>query len=241
MSTLLGIEVLKLRTVRSPWLLLVAAQVAVVIGVTGFLLNNSLADAASAAGAAGHAGLVALFPLVLGILAMAGEHRHRTITDTYLSTPRRGRVVAAKAAVYTLVGLGFGVAGAVTALAEIAIWYATAGATLQLDGALWRTLIGAALWNAAFAAIGVAVGGLVRNLAGAIAGALVWIAVVEGLVGQLLGDGAHWLPFAAATALGRVPMGQSDLSQPVAMAVLVGYAALLGAAATAVTVRRDVA
>ncbi len=240
MSALPSIEVLKLRTVRSPWLLLAAAQVAVLIGVTGFLLNNTLTDPAAPAGAAGHAGLVALFPLVLGITAVAGEHRHRTITDTYLSTPRRGQVVAAKTAVYTLVGLGFGVVAGMVALIEIVSWYVATGTTLHLDGALWRTVVGAVLWNGAFAAVGVAVGALLRNLAGAIAAALVWIAVVEGLVGQLIG-GSDWLPFGAATALGRLPTGLSDLSQPAAMAVLAGYAAVFGVAATAVTVRRDVA
>jgi ABC-2 type transport system permease protein len=241
MNGLISVELIKLRTMRSPWLLLATAAAAVLIGAAGYLTSNGLTAAETPARAVGHAGLVALFPLVLGIMAVAGEHRHRTITDTYLSTPGRARVLATKTAVYTLMGLGFGIVAAAVASAEIGIWYAANGSTLHLDSEFWRTAAGAVGWNAAFAAIGVALGALLRNLAGAIAAALVWIAVIEGLVGQLLGDAKQWLPFAAATALGRAPMGLSGLSQWTALAVLVGYAGLLGALATALTVRRDVA
>jgi hypothetical protein len=73
-----------------------------------------------------------LLTLVFGITAVAGEYRHKTITDTYLATPRRGRVIAAKFTVYAAVGAVFGL--------------------------LWRTLAGGVACNAAFAAIGVSLG-----------------------------------------------------------------------------------
>ncbi len=202
---MLANEVLKLRTIRSPLLLLAAAQLVIVAGVSGLIINrDDVRSPDLASGAVAHVGLVSLFSLVLGILAVAGEYRHRTITDTYLATPNRLRVVVAKLSVYTIMGLGF-------------------------------------VWNGAFAAIGVGVGALIRNLAGAVAGALAWLAVVEGIIGQLVGDGKRWLPFNAGTALGRLPNVDGSLPQWGAGLLLLGYAVAIAGLALAVSIRRDVA
>ena len=45
--------------------------------------------------------------LILGIIGMTQEYRHRTATPTFLTEPRRGRVVVAKLLAYALVAVPF--------------------------------------------------------------------------------------------------------------------------------------
>ena len=236
-------EFLKLRTVRTPLLLLAAAQLVVLAGVSGLFISGAdLNDPATPLRAIGHSGLVSMFSLVLGIIGVAGEYRHKTITDTYLGTPRRGRVITAKLATYAIAGAVFGLVSALVAFAATAIWLAGKGSSLDLsDRAVWRTLIGCVIWNACFAAIGVGLGALVRNLVGAVAVALAWIALVEGIVGQLVGDFDRWLPFNSGLALEDVPTPSVDLlPQWGGGLVLAAYALLFALLAVSTTVRRDV-
>jgi len=245
MGKLIHLELYKLRTVRAPLVLLGLSQLLIVGGVTGLVLSSdSLRTDDAAPGALAHAGLASLFTLVLGIMAVAGEYRYGTITDTFLSTPRRSRVIGAKVVAYALVGAGFAVVNAVTAVVATRVWWAMKDVPLDLgDAELWRTIAGCAAWNVAFAVVGVGVGALVRNLTAAIAAALAWIALVEGIVGQLVGDLARWLPFATGSALGDLPGRAGELgpvSQVAAASALAGYAALFAVLAIATTMRRDV-
>lgn len=237
-------ELLKLRTVRMPALLAAASMALALAGVAGAMSQDpDLADPATVRAALAHVGLVSVFALVLGTLAVSGEHRHRTIGDTYLSTPRRERVLAAKLAVNLVAGAALGVAGAVAGLTATAIWFAALGGSLDLwSEPVLRSTLGGIAWCAAFAALGVSVGALVRNTTAALTAALAWVALIEGVVGQVLGDLARWLPFRSGGALGNLPpLGAGDdLSQGVAALALTGYAAVLAVVAGWATVSRDV-
>ncbi len=245
MLPLIRSEFRKLSTVRGPWLLLAAGPLLVVAGVTGLVQSGgNVHEPATQGKALAHVALAALFTLVFGIVAVAGEYRHGTVTDTFLSTPDRGRVVAAKLAVYGATGAVAGLVSAAAAVAVTAGWWAAKGGSFQLSAAgSLRILIGGVAVNVAFAAIGVGVGALVRNLAAAIAAALAWIALVEGIAGQLVGAGlARWLPFSASEALGRADMigAARLLPQWGGGLVLAGYAIAFAAAAMVTTLRRDV-
>ena len=148
-------EMLKLRTVRSTYYLLLIAQAIIVVGVSGAFASGNAPDDVVVVRGVAHVGLTSLFALVLGVLSMAGEYRHRTITDTFLSSPRRGSVVAAKLGVASTLGVLFGIAGSFTALASSWIWAVLKDIPFTWSSApLWQTLAGAVVWNALFAAIG---------------------------------------------------------------------------------------
>jgi ABC-2 type transport system permease protein len=248
MHTLIRTEVLKLRTVRSPWLLLGGVPLLVIAGISGLVTSNpgSLSDPATQSKALAHVGVAALFTLAFGILAVAGEYRHKTITDSYLTTPGRAPVVGAKLIVYAAFGALAGAAASIVGIAVAAAWWSAKGVSFDWgNSAMWTTIGGGIAANAAFAAIGVGVGALIRNLVGAIAIALAWVAVVEGIVGQLVGNLARWLPFSASQALGAgsgkgMVAAQQLLPRWGGGAMLAAYTAIFAIAALATSVRRDV-
>jgi ABC-2 type transport system permease protein len=245
MRTLIRAEALKLRTVRGPWLVLGAGPLLVIAGISGLVVSGTdLRDPGTQAKALAHVGLTAIFALAFGVLAVAGEYRHKTITDTYLSTPGRGRVVGVKLVVYAFFGALAALVSTLVALGVTAAWWSGKGVSFSWDeGAMWAAIGGGIAWNAAFAAIGVGLGALVRNLTGAIAAALAWIALIEGIVGQLIGNLARWLPFYAGQALGSGGKGMLPEALPRwgAALVLAAYTAVFAVAAVATSVRRDVA
>jgi ABC-2 type transport system permease protein len=245
MLSLIRSEFRKLATVRGPWLLLAAGPLIVVAGITGLVVSGgNVHDPALAGQAYAHVGLAAICTLIFGVLAVAGEYRHATITDTYLSAPRRGRVVTAKLAVYGLTGAAAGLVSCLTAIGVTAAWWTAKGGTFHLPAAgAWPTLGGGVAANLGFAVIGVGIGSLVRNPAAAIAAALAWIALVEGIAGQLLGPAvARWLPLAASESLDRASLTATAglLPQWGGGLVLLGYAGAFAGTAVITTLRRDV-
>jgi ABC-2 type transport system permease protein len=188
--------------------------------------------------------LGALFGALLGALSVTSEIRHGTIRPTFLVTPWRGRVIAAKVSASTLIAAVFGlVAGGVAAGAGSAALVAR-GIDIDLNAGdyvllLTGTAAAAALW----AAIGVGVGAIVRNQVPTLVGICAWLLFVEGLlVGDVTGitDVGRFAPGAAAAAISGQDPG-TLLAPAVGLALLALYAfaaTLFGSLATS---RRDVA
>jgi ABC-2 type transport system permease protein len=247
MKRLIEIESLKLRTT---WGIYVS------LGITAFLTLVSVVTNIELAGKSGApalgtvdnvsktlsvAAVSSTVMLIMGILLMAGEYRHRTILGTYLGEPRRGRVVAAK---LVAVGLLGAVVGAVTfglALGEAIPLYAAKGIhDLPVDvPQMW---VGAILTSACYGLLGVALGALTRNTVGAIVGGLIWTQVVEVVILQpLVPSLAKWLPTGAGVALTSAGKDVAHLLPPgVAALVLLGWAAVMSVLAARFTVSREI-
>ena len=187
--------------------------------------------------------LGALFGALLGALSMTGEIRHGTIRPTFLVTPWRRRVVAAKVWVSMLIGAGFGLAaGAVAAVTGTAA-LRVRGIDVQLDAGDYALLLaGGAAAAALWAAIGVGVGAVLRNQVPTLVGLCAWLLFVEGLlVGDVadIGDVGRFAPGAAAAAIsGQDP--DTLLAPALGLVLLALYAAAAAVAGALATSRRDV-
>jgi ABC-2 type transport system permease protein len=187
--------------------------------------------------------LGALFAALLGALSVTSEFRHGTIRPTFLVTPRRGRVVAAKVWASMVIGCGFGLAASALATAVGAAALRARGIDVQLDGGDYALLVAggagaAALW----AAIGVGLGAILRNQVPTLVGICAWLLFVEGLLVGDVADIADVGRFAPG-ALGEAISGQEPdtlLAPAVAAVLLFLYAVGLGVAGSLAITRRDV-
>ena len=246
MTRLFASELLKMRTIRTPWGFAVAA-----VGLGGLL-------------AAGHIGsppkegrlasdyqfdlfLSAAFPavvlaLLLGILLFTNEFRHGTISRTLLVTPRRPTLVALKLMVGAAAGVGLALLAVATAAVIAVIWLGIIDVPLQIGDeadAVWRSLLAAALVGA----LGAAVGGVVHSQVGALVGTLVWLFVAEPIIWVILGlvhigGVADYLP--AVTVLSILDTHGQNLSFAATAGMAVVWIAVASALAVIRTSRRDI-
>jgi ABC-2 type transport system permease protein len=243
MIDLVAAEWLKLRTTRLLYGSVPAAVALSFAAVAGAVLSaDSAAELESTTGirdTLSVTGTGAILVLVVGIIISAGEYRHGTAADTFLTTPRRHEVAAAKLTLGAAVGLAAGVISSLACLGIASLLYNLEGATFPLgDGEVWAILAGTLGYTTLFAIIGVALGVLIRNQVLAISAALAWLAVIEHTLVTLAPDIGRWLPVAAGQAVVRTNL--DDLLSPLAgAAVLTGYAAVITAAGIRVAATRD--
>jgi hypothetical protein len=180
-----------------------------------------------------------LFAGLAGAIAITAEIRYGTIRPTFLVTPRRSPVIAAKLAISALAGIVFGLLAEALMSGAATVGLAARGIDNQLTGGDYLQLLaGGAAAAALWAAIGVGVGALVRNQVGAVVGLCAWMFLVESVSEGFVPDAARLLP----GGLGLALAGNSDeLSAAVGALLLVLYAAAASAAGWLETVRRDIA
>ncbi len=164
-ARLVGLEIRKSLSTRSGRLMATAAVVLPAAGVGASIVLNhppaSVTDMLTVLGT-----LVAMLTLAVGVLATAGEWTHRTVQTTFLTVPRRHRVLIAKYAGMTLFGAAIStlVAASTAAVAAVA---AGSGFSWDGAGAAVATTIGV---GAAMTVIGAGIGAAVANAPAALTG-----------------------------------------------------------------------
>jgi ABC-2 type transport system permease protein len=246
-SQLVRAELLKVRTTRGWWVYLILIVLLVGLAVAGDVGSN--ADLRSQqefqVGLVEAAAFGAVLALILAITMVTTEFRHGTITPTFLAAPSRERVLASKALAGTLVFLFFGALSLAVVAAVALPWLTITGDEIHLlEGEVAtraaETLLSVVLWGL----MGIAIGSVVHSQVAALVGTLVWIFVVEnllvGLLGLLDGEGVTaYLPFRVLDAADGTG-GDNLISYWPAVAVSLGWIALIGAAGVWRTSRRDI-
>ncbi|RWZ53251.1 ABC transporter permease [Labedella phragmitis] len=194
-----------------------------------------------------------VFPVLLGALAVTGEVRHQTLTPTFLATPRRGLVLAAKLVVLLGFGALFGIIGLVASVGG----GAGALALFDIDTELgstdtWAMFARVVLAMALWAAVGIGLGSVVTNQVAVIVIVIAFTQFVEpvlrsvGALAEWIADIVRFLPGAASDALvgtsvfGMMAPGQESLDWWVGALVLTAIAAALTIIGALTTWRRDV-
>lgn len=240
MKPLLLGELVKLRTTRTFAALVGSAVVLslLVVILTG-LLNDHFAD--QDLRQMFTANFSGFFILLLGVIGMAGEWRHKTIAGTILAAPDRIRLLVAKLLSYAVAGI---VLSAVVTLSIMAIGTLILSLrglpTLDVSGLadlLWRQLLLAGLLGA----FGVCVGGLIRNQVVAIVGVLIFAFALEPAILSLAPSVGRFGPTVGApNGLLEMRFADNQLLAPgYAVLVLFGWIGLGFAATGALLRRRD--
>jgi len=236
-------ELRKMRSTRTN-LGLLAGMVALTLVTV--LINGFVLSAAELRGhddqhlllSAGTSG--ALFAALIGVMAITSEFRHGTIRSTFVVTPARGRVIAAKVIASLLMGVGFGLVAIGLSFGVGYAILAGRGIDFALDTdhvllLVFGTLGVTALW----AALGVGLGAVVKNQVFAVIGIITWSFVVDNLLRALVPDVGRYTPVGASDA---VTAGFAHyLLPPVAGGVLlIVYVVVFVAAGALLVARRDV-
>jgi ABC-2 type transport system permease protein len=149
-----------------------------------------------------------LFALLLGMLCITGEFRHKTVTTSFLVTPRRPQFVAVKLITSAILG-------ALLAILMLAVTVIGGGITLSARGGSIADLInqvpavapGMILVFALFAILGVGIGAVLTNQVAALIVTLGWFLVVESILANLVHGAERWVPTGAAAAASNLTRG----------------------------------
>jgi ABC-type transport system involved in multi-copper enzyme maturation permease subunit len=184
-----------------------------------------------------------LFATVIGVIIASGEFRHGTATPTYLAAPDRTRVMVAKSVAGAGAGVVYGLAAALFATGVALAFTLGKGYAIPVaTSTILRYGAGSMLGAAVFAVIGVGIGSLIRNQVAGIVGVFAWGFVIEQILAGVFPSVGRYLPYTAAETLsGRPISGTTALPFGAAVALLVGVAVVVGAAAKRITLRRDIA
>jgi ABC-2 type transport system permease protein len=186
-----------------------------------------------------------LFALLLGVLIITVEFRHKTVTTSFLVTPRRWRFVLGKLLMAAIAAVALAVILVAATVVGGGIAVSAAGGSFgALVGQLGAVAPGLILVFVLFALLGVGVGSLVTNQVAAIIICLGWFLIVENIIEAIWHGTVKWMPSGAASAAANVTAGRgSDIglfNWWQGSLLILAYGLVFAAIGSAVLSRRDI-
>jgi ABC-type transport system involved in multi-copper enzyme maturation permease subunit len=194
-----------------------------------------------------------LLAMIIGILVVTNEFWHQTATPTFLVTPKRGRVIAAKLGGALTWGAIYGLTATAISIAAGGVFFAIKGVENRLTDpdvikAILLNLLAYGIW----AVFGLGLGTLLKNQIASIVTALGLYLVAENMLAGLLGYLAfefeqswiekviHYLPSGASRVM-TTAVDIPDAPQWWAGALaLLAYGLVAAGIGTLITKSRDI-
>lgn len=218
MTSLLYAELLKLRTTRT-FVVLTALAVTTSVIVAGLVSLLTDPTKESVLVDVFTTDFSSFFIMVLAVVGITGEWRHRTITSSLLAAPDRRRFLGAKtlafAAAGLVVSLLVSIAVAIVGVVVLSVRDLPLPEAGELLGQMGRNAVVAMLLSA----FGVGIGALVRNQVAAVTGLLAGSFAVEPILITLAPHVGRFGPFVGLpTAAADIPPEAAGLSESASLA-----------------------
>lgn len=250
MINILRSEWIKLRTVRMNlvlFIIAVAFPVTVCVLVTALQKKKDINTVDLAGLVTGTSVVTALLLGVVGAVSISSEFAHGTIRPTFAATPRRGRVLIAKAAVIAVFAA---VAEALVVVFCFAVSSAIAssrGASISLgnEPTARAGMIGVVVFAVIVSLLGYGLGMLLRITPVAVAVLILWPLVVENIIVAILSaagvdNPTNFLPYVSGIRLGNPEDVQpGEIGRIAGGLFFAAFAAVIAAVGATLTARRD--
>ncbi|MDQ2837531.1 MAG: ABC transporter permease subunit [Actinomycetota bacterium] len=140
--------------------------------------------------------------LVIGILGLTTEFRHKTITPTLLATPQRWSLLAGKAISYALFSLFYAAICVILNFVIAIIWLDAKNVPLDFGHGVIGGVIKAFFALVLTALFGLGLGALIKNQAASMVVGILYFAIINGLLSVIpyVRKGYPYTPGGAITA-----------------------------------------
>jgi ABC-type transport system involved in multi-copper enzyme maturation permease subunit len=262
-------EWLKLRTTAVPWVLGAIAMVINGLLILVIFLNHGSNGGGPFGGGGGNDQTITIGPsyphtvqqlrnlvgsgfagyllaLLLGVLIVTTEFRHKTVTTAFLITPIRPVMVGGKLLMAAIAGAGLAIVMFVTSMVG-------GGLTLIGVGGSYSSLLhqvpavlpGMVLVFILFGMLGVGIGSVLTNQVAAIVVTLGWFIILEGILVSLVHGAARWVPTGAAEAAANINRSRTGVSSLLfnwweGSLLIIAYGLVFAAVGSYILTRRDI-